>query len=113
VPEPYRIVAFYRTEGGREHVREWLQSLTNEEEQKIGTELSKLQFYAEWPAGVAKFLRDGLWELRVSLKKGEARVLFFQDQNKLVLVHGFWKKTQTTPKDILDEALKRKRNYED
>jgi phage-related protein len=112
VPEPLRIVAFYRTEGGREPVREWLKSLTDEDKKHIGKELAKLQFYPRWPSGLVKFLRAGLWELRVSCKKGEARMLFFEDQNTLVLVHGFWKKTQTTPKNILDEALDRKRNYE-
>jgi phage-related protein len=111
VPEPLRIVVFYRTEAGRELVREWLKTLSVEEQKHIGKELAKLQFYPRWPARTAKFLRDGLWELRVSLKKGEARVLFFEDQNNLVLVHGFWKKSQTTPKEILNEALKRKANY--
>ncbi|HYY27047.1 MAG TPA: type II toxin-antitoxin system RelE/ParE family toxin [Chthoniobacterales bacterium] len=112
VPEPLRLLSFYRTENGRALVQEWLRSLTNEEKKRIGKELAKLQFYDHWPAGLVKCLRDGLRELRVSLKKGEARVLFFEQQNELVLVHAFWKKTQTTPKDILNEALKRKRNFE-
>jgi phage-related protein len=56
-------------------------------------------------------LVDGLWELRVSVKKGEARVLFFEDGNELILVHSFWKKTQKTPPAILKEALQRKAMY--
>ena len=77
MPEPLRIVVFYKTDGENEPVREWLKSLAPDEQKRIGKELAKLQFYARWPAGTAKFLVDGVWEPRVSLKKGEARVLFF------------------------------------
>lgn len=111
VPTPQRTVVFYKTGSGHEPVREWLKSLTFDERKRIGKELAKLQFYARWPAGIARFLVDGLWELRVSVKKGEARVLFFEDGNELVLVHGFWKKTQKTPPAILKEALQRKATY--
>ena len=100
-----------KTGSGHEPVREWLKSLTFDERKRIGKELAKLQFYARWPAGIAKFLVDGLWELRVSVKKGEARVLFFEDGNELILVHSFWKKTQKTPPAILKEALQRKATY--
>jgi len=72
--------------------REWLKSLTLDERKRIGKELAKLQFYARWPAGIAKFLVDGLWELRVSLKKGEGAGAFFEDGDELVMVYGFWKK---------------------
>ena len=88
VPTPQRTVVFYKTGSGHEPVREWLKSLTFDERKRIGKELAKLQFYARWPAGIARFLVDGLWELRVSVKKGEARVLFFEDGNELVLVYG-------------------------
>jgi phage-related protein len=111
VPKPQRTVVFYKTGGGNEPVRGWLKSLTVDEQKRIGKELAKLQFYARWPAGIAKFLVEGLWELRVSVKKGEARVLFFEDGDELVLVHGFWKTTQKTPTSILKEALKRKAMY--
>jgi len=62
VPEPLRIVVFYRSEAGREPVREWLKDLNEEERKRIGKELAKLQFYRTWPAGTARFLRDGLWD---------------------------------------------------
>jgi phage-related protein len=55
-------------------------------------------------------LVDGRGTAR-ELKKGEARVLFFEG-NELILVHGFWKKTQKTPPVILKEALQRKARYE-
>jgi phage-related protein len=112
VTKPLRTVVFYRTTGGNEPVREWVKSLSIDEQKRIGKELAKLQFYSRWPAGLAKFLGNGLWELRVSLKRGEARVLFFEDSDELILVHGFWKKTRTTPLAILKEALTRKAIYE-
>jgi phage-related protein len=112
VPEPLRIVVFYRSETSREPVREWLKDLNEKERKRIGKELAKLQFYRTWPTGTARFLRDGLWELRVSVNRREARVLFFQAQDQLVLVHAFWKTTRTTPSAILTEALERKTKYE-
>jgi hypothetical protein len=83
--------------------------LTNES--GSAKELAKLQFYARWPAGIAKSLVDGLWELRVSVKKRRSTGALFQDGNELILVHGFWKKTQKTPPAILKEALQRKATY--
>jgi phage-related protein len=110
--EPLRIVVFYRSEAGREPVREWLKNLNKEQRKRIGKELAKLQFYRVWPSGTARFLRDGLWELRVSVNSREARLVFFQDQDRLILVHAFWKTTQTTPLAVLSEALERKAKYE-
>lgn len=58
-------------------------------------------------------LGQGLWEVRSKLSGGRiARILFFLDGNIMVLVNGFIKKTQKTPKLELDIAKKRKNQYE-
>jgi phage-related protein len=55
-----------------------------------------------------RLIRDGLWEVRCALPSNRiARVLFFTTDEYLVLVHGFIKKTQTTPKQDIDLAFKR------
>ena len=110
--EPLRTVVFYSTASGNEPVREWIKAARVDEQKRIGKELAKLQFYARWPSGLVKYLTEGLWELRISLERGEARVLFFKDGNELILVHSFWKKTQKTPHAYLREALNRKESYE-
>ena len=55
-------------------------------------------------------LGDGLWEVRSGLSRGRtARVIFCVEHASMVLLHGFMKKSQKTPKRDIDLALKRKR----
>ena len=56
---------------------------------------------------------DGLYEIRVQLGSDIFRIFCFFDEGKLiVLVNGFQKKTQKTPKAEIEKALKIKREYE-
>jgi phage-related protein len=57
-------------------------------------------------------LGDGLWEVRSGLPTRIARVLFLIDGRTFVVVHGFIKKSQRTPKADLDLARARKRQYD-
>ena len=103
-------VAFWRTEKGNEPVREWLKELPKSDRTRIGDDLAVLQY--GWPVGMplCRSMRNGLWELRSELgTKRIARVLLTFFEGKLVLLHGFIKKTRKTPKDDLDLALKRKK----
>jgi phage-related protein len=52
-------------------------------------------------------LGNGLWEVRSRLGDRVARVMFFVEGRTMVLLHGFVKKTQKTPRYELDLALKR------
>ncbi|MGD1896435.1 MAG: type II toxin-antitoxin system RelE/ParE family toxin [Phormidesmis sp.] len=55
----------------------------------------------------------GLYEVRSSLSgRRIARVLFCISDGQMVLLHGFIKKAQKTPKQELDIALDRKRKVE-
>ncbi len=48
-----------------------------------------------------------LWEIRIKLASNSFRILYFVIQNnKCVLLHGFKKKTNKTPKKELETALK-------
>ena len=56
---------------------------------------------------------DGLYEIRVQLGNNIFRIFCFFDQGKLVvLMNGFQKKTQKTPKKEIEKALKIKKEYE-
>ena len=56
---------------------------------------------------------DGLYEIRVQLASDIFRIFCFFDQEQLVvLANGFQKKTQKTPKQEIDKALKIKKEYE-
>ena len=56
---------------------------------------------------VVDHLTGDIWEVRIRLKGRIARVLFSLDGNAMVLLHGFIKKQQSTPKPDLDLALNR------
>jgi phage-related protein len=101
---------FYRLDSGKEPVREWLKKLEAEDRKAIGEDIKDVEF--SWPIGMplVRPLRRELWEVRGSLARGRiARVLFCVEQGRMVLLHGFIKKTQKTPQRDIDLALKRKK----
>lgn len=56
---------------------------------------------------------DGLYEIRVKSGSDIFRIFCFFDEGKLVvLANGFQKKTQKTPKQEIEKALKIKEQYE-
>ena len=57
---------------------------------------------------LCRSLGKGLWEIRSGISDGRiARVIFAALDQHMVLLHGFVKKTQKTPKPDLELALKR------
>jgi phage-related protein len=71
-----------------------------------------------WPVGMPICRpmagRKGLWEVRSDISSGKiARILFFTHKQKMILLHGFVKKSQKTPDSDLDLAMKRKKEHED
>jgi len=56
---------------------------------------------------------DGLYEIRVQLGSDIFRIFCFFDEGQLVIItNGFQKKTQKTPKQEIEIALKIKSEYE-
>jgi phage-related protein len=101
---------FYRSDSGREPVREWLKGLDPEDRKATGEDIKDVEF--SWPISMplVRSLGRELWEVRSSLPDGRiARVIFCIDQERMVLLHGFIKKTQKTPQHDIELALKRKR----
>jgi len=106
---------FYRTESGREPVREWLKALPYPDDRKrIGEDIKTVEY--GWPIGmpVCRALGQGLYEVRTHLTHNRiARVLFYIDRaSRTVLLHGFIKKTQKMPDDALALAKKNKEKHE-
>jgi phage-related protein len=105
--------AFWKTEADNEPVRDWLRSLDKIERVEIGNHLRLLQL--AWPIGMPlnKPLGKGLHELRVTLPTNKiARLMFTHYDGTLVILHGFIKKDQKTPKGDLELARKRKKELE-
>ena len=112
--DPRKIpVVFYRTRGGVEIVRNWLRALDERDRNAIGLDLMRVQF--RWPLGMplCRSMGDGLWEVRTNLPSNRiARVLFCVVKERILVLHGFIKKTQKTPDEELALARKRKKEFE-
>ncbi|MGD8384913.1 MAG: type II toxin-antitoxin system RelE/ParE family toxin [Lysobacterales bacterium] len=106
----FRAVHFYRAASGREPVREWLKQLDRVSRKRIGGDLYTLQL--GWPVGMplARKIERGLWELRSPISDGIARIMFTEKERKLILLHGFIKKSQKTAARELAVARRRLRN---
>ncbi len=107
-PPQYRLaVHFYRSVNGREPVREWLLALSKADRKVVGEDIKTVQF--GWPLGMplVRKLEPGLWEVRVDIKNGIARVLFTVVDQAMVLLHGVVKKSQKLPQSDLDLARSR------
>jgi phage-related protein len=107
-------VFFYRTETGSEPVRQWLKGMESEDRRLIGEDIKTVEF--GWPVGMptCRPFGEGLHEVRTNLPGNRiARVLFYVDsRQRMVLLHGFIKKTRATPDADLDLARANKRRHE-
>lgn len=105
---------FYCTEAGGEPVREWLRGLSPEDRKRIGEGVKTVEF--GWPIGmpVCKPLGDGIYEVRTTLSQNRiARMLFYIDKKgRMVLLHGFIKKTRKTPDEDLELARRNKNKHQ-
>jgi phage-related protein len=107
-------VVFYRTPAGTEVVRNWLRALNDRERNVIGQDLMRVQY--RWPVGMplCRPMGDGTWEVRSDLPSDRiARVLFSVAQGKILVLHGFIKKSRKTPDADLALARKRKKEFGD
>lgn len=101
-------LVFFKSPGGAEPVREWLQALPPADRREVGQDLMRAQW--RWPVGMplCRPMGEGLWEIRTSLVSHRiARVLLAVDDGALVALHAFIKKTQKTPPADLATARKR------
>jgi len=106
---------FFRTEAGGEPVREWIKRLPFPEDRKrIGEDIKTVEI--GWPVGmpVCRPMGSGLHEVRTNLEHSRmARLLFYIDKKgRMVLLHGFIKKTPKTPDADLAIARRNKDKHE-
>lgn len=104
---------FYRSTSGGEPVRDWLKALPEADRRIVGFDIATAEF--GWPVGMplCRSLGGGLWEVRSNLTQGRiARVIFCATEGRMVLLHGFVKKTQKTPQPELELARKRQKEVE-
>ena len=99
---------FYQLASGREPVREWLKTLAAADRKAIGEDIKDVEY--SWPIGMplCRNLGRGLWEIRSGLPQGRiARVLFCMHASRMILLHGFIKKSQKIPAAEIALAMER------
>ena len=104
---------FFSTSTGREPVREWLRSLPVEARRLIGADIHYVQF--KWPIGRPRVahVHNGLCEIRTSIGDRIARTIFAVVDERVIILHGFIKKSQTLPLKELQLAARRLKEYLD
>jgi phage-related protein len=94
------------------HFERFVAMLSKEEVKKLKCILSLLETTDRMPVKFIKYLREGLYELRMEYAGNAYRVFFVFDYDKIVvLFNGFQKKTQKMPAGEVEKALKIKEEY--
>ena len=112
-PSQILDVYFFASDTGNEPVREWLKSLPIDDKKAIGADIRTIQM--GYPIGMPllRKLAPNLWEVRSKISNGIARVIVTIDDNRMILLHGFIKKSQKTPQTDLDTAKARLAQYKE
>lgn len=106
-------IEFYSRKDGTKPMEEFLDSLPSKLAAKTVLTISYLQqkgYQLSMP--FAEKITDEIWELRTKQSNDITRVMyFFYEGDKAILTHGFIKKTQKTPKNEIQRALKYREDY--
>lgn len=90
----------------------FLHKLSKQEQHKVLRTLDMFMTEDKMPSHYIKFIRDGVYEFRISYGNNEFRIFFIYDgENIVVLFNCFKKKTQKTPDREINKAIKLKKEY--
>lgn len=96
----------------KNYFSDFLKKLSVQERGKLLRSLDLLATDDKIPHHLVKFIRDGIYEFRSNYGNTEFRVFFINDGNTIVvLFNAFKKKTQKTPNNEIEKALKLKEEY--
>ena len=106
-------VEYYRTPSGGVPMDEYLDSLPNRLRVWTLRSLVRLQKYGnQLREPFTKPVGNGLFELRCAADGMQGRCFFFFNGDRIVVTHGFVKKTKKTPRRELERALRYRDDYE-
>lgn len=101
-----KIIAF------RSYYNDFMSELSKDEQHKVRKALLIFENEDKIPYHYIKFIRDGIYEFRVNYGNNEFRLFFIYDGNTLVVLFNcFKKKTQKTPQNEIEKAIKLKKEY--
>ena len=99
-----------RTYGG--YFEAFMETLTEKEQDKIHYGLLLLKTQERLSKKFVDYLKEGIYELRTEYNSNIFRVFFiFDEGNVVVLFNGFQKKSQKTPNNEIEKAIKIKEAY--
>ena len=106
-------VLFYEKENGEQPAKEFLLSLNVKMRAKMSDTIVLLQDNGnELRLPYSEHLEDGIFELRAKVGSDISRVLFFFYVDKqIILTNGFIKKTQKTPRKVIELAKEYREAY--
>lgn len=98
---------------GSKPLSEFIKSLNMKMKAKVVANLHLLEEYGNLAREpLSKSLGDGIFEVRTVEGNDIVRVLYFFDEEKIIIAtNGFVKKQQKTPKSEIDLAKKRREDY--
>lgn len=86
--------------------------LSESERMKIMRALLLFETEDKIPHHYIKYLRDDIYEFRVNFGNNEYRLLFIYDGDTIVVLFNcFKKKTQKTPNNEIEKAIRLKKEY--
>ena len=104
---------FYETEEGKKPAKDFMLSQNPKMKAKLFGLVSILEQYGnQLREPYSKPLGDGIFELRCKFGSDITRVLyFFYYEGKIILTNGFVKKTRKTPKEEIQTAKDRRKDF--
>lgn len=91
---------------------DFIEKLSDAERRKVDYGLQLLKTQDRISTKFVKAIHSGLFELRTEYNSNIYRVFFIFDEGQIVvLFNGFQKKTQKTPNDEIEKALRIKNEY--
>lgn len=101
-------IEFYETESGKKVILDFLESLPVKHRARAIREIELLEeFGTDLTMPHVKQIDGKLWELRIKASSNISRIFYFVSiNNKIVLLHGFIKKTNKTPEREKETAKK-------
>jgi len=110
-------IEIYQKENGEIPLVDFFNSLPAKHKAKIYWEIELLkEFGTELKEPYSKAIKGedykGLWELRIKFASDISRIFYFLPlEHTFILLHGFIKKTEKTPKKELEIAKKNMEDY--
>ena len=96
----------------KHYYSDFMKTLSLKEQKKIHYGLDLWGAQERISLKFVRHIKGGLYELRTEYESNIYRIFFVFDDDKIVvLFNGFQKKTQKTPKNEIDKAIKIKNEY--